>query len=318
MRRASDGGHDVTADPLIRRLEARPEHGLLHPRGAGRQPALRREARHAGARAGAAGRAIPFRTRTQHEVPRIGAGADLLACCTVRRRRRCARTMRIDGELDMVDRCTVVATQARRVVGRTQAHGEARELLQAIHRDRQAMVVADEEPVAPPGNVAVHHAVAGNVDGDPALRDAARHVANTHAPIRVQARDHGTDRGLDQVIARSKPTERRQRADHADRAMTAHAQRADVVEEDDAERRTRRGRRQHHRTHEPCIAAGFMHHRAHQRCPRAIECSTHLGWRSGQARDAVHERARRLSLGVAVDAAQTHRRIGGRHHGDGS
>ena len=62
----------------------------------------------------------------------------------------------------------------------------------------------------------------------------ARHVGDGHRAVRVQRRGHDADARLDPVLARPDTSEMCERDNEADGSVSAHAEHADVVEEEDA------------------------------------------------------------------------------------
>ena len=78
-------------------------------------------------------------------------------------------------------------------------------------------------------------------------------------PSVVQGGGDGADRRFDAVLAGSDAPQIGQRCDQADGAVAAHAEVADVVEEDDARRAGRVDRRAQQRAHDDLAAARLQH-----------------------------------------------------------
>ncbi|MDQ1132240.1 hypothetical protein QE386_000835 [Pseudoxanthomonas winnipegensis] len=131
-----------------------------------------------------------------------------------------------------------------------------------IQVDRARRLFGDEEPVAAPGDVAGDLAVAGDLHGHRGGVAIALHVVDRDPAIGLQRGADRADRRLDQVLARTDPAELGQGPHHADRAVPAHAQVADVVEEDHAGAGIGPTRRQQQRADHRVRAARFAGDRA--------------------------------------------------------
>ena len=94
------------------------------------------------------------------------------------------------------------------------------------------MIVDEEEPVSPPGDIPRDRTVSGfNLHlFAPAIR---RDVFYRDAAVFVQCGGHITHRGFNQMFAGLNAAKPGQRGDKPDRPVTAHVQKTAVVEEDD-------------------------------------------------------------------------------------
>src|SRR6185437_16644603 len=90
----------------------------------------------------------------------------------------------------------------------------------------------EEEPVAAPGNVADDPAVTRHVEWHALAISVAWHVPDRRAAIRMQGRRHNSHRRFDAVFAGRDAAQMSQGDGEADGAVAAHAEHADVVEED--------------------------------------------------------------------------------------
>src|SRR6185312_529043 len=154
---------------------------------------------------------------TQHEVARALHG-------------RCARFV----DLDMIDFAAIAAANSLRVEPCPDRARERRQALDVLRHDRDARRFDEEEPVAAPCDIAGHHTMRGYFDGHVRRVTETGHVGNRHAVPVVQLDGHHADRRLEAMHAGPDATEMRERHREPDRAMPAHADHADVVEEDDA------------------------------------------------------------------------------------
>jgi hypothetical protein len=99
------------------------------------------------------------------------------------------------------------------------------------------------KPVATPRDIARHGAVAGHLDGESRLRAIAGDIRYRDFAVRMQRGGDDAHRRFQPMLARFDSTQVRQRHDDSDGPVTAHAEIAHVVEEDDARGtgRVRRG-----------------------------------------------------------------------------
>src|SRR5688572_17950007 len=119
--------------------------------------------------------------------------------------------------------------------GLAHAPAEIGERVDVLQIYPQLMALDQKEPVAAPGDVAAYFADTGYLDYDLLVLPKAGHVGNSDLTVRVQHCVHRTDRRIDFYQTRLHLTRERERRDETDGAVAAHAEIADVVEEDDAE-----------------------------------------------------------------------------------
>jgi hypothetical protein len=162
--------------------------------------------------------------------------------------------------------------------------------------------VDEEEPVAAPRDVADHPADAGDVERHVRAVPVGRDVGDLHR-VRVEERgDHRSDRRVHAVGAERDAAQVVQGHEQTDRAVAAHAEAADVVEEEDAGRRVRVVGRQQERTDHRRMAAGFAHHRVAPIGACGVEPCAPLGERArAQVGAAGHDQPGGFAAGVAVD-----------------
>ena len=104
----------------------------------------------------------------------------------------------------------------------------------------------------------MYAAVAFDIQRHVRRMPVAGHVLKTHLAGLIQTRGDDADRRFDAVLARPDPAHCRERDHQADRAVPAHVQTADVVEEDDAGRAARIARRNQQRADHDIRPAGFV------------------------------------------------------------
>jgi hypothetical protein len=92
-----------------------------------------------------------------------------------------------------------------------------------------------EEPIAAPGDVAAHFTDARHLHDDLLVLAEAHDVGDRNLAVCVQHRVHRADRRIDLYQPGLHLSGERERRHEADRAVAAHAEVADVVEEDDTE-----------------------------------------------------------------------------------
>src|SRR5208283_5016696 len=214
--RAADKRPQLAVTLLDVALEKAADDALLPVGLAGLEQPIGPQAGHFGAGARAAGRTVVGLAGAQHEVAagRIGRG--------------------LGEQLDVVDLAAAGAMDALLAQGPADGPGVTRELLQMVQIQRITVVVGEEEPVAAPGHVAVHVAMTGHVNNGVAQQSVRGHVAESHFAVFVEFRGDNADRRLDAMDAGTDAAHPGQRDHQADGPMAAHAQIADVVEEDDA------------------------------------------------------------------------------------
>src|SRR5579862_5047595 len=96
------------------------------------------------------------------------------------------------------------------------------------------MVANEEEPVASPGDVTSHLAITRNFNFHIGGEAIARNIIHSDFAARVQDGANGSDWCLDAVLAGLDAIQKGEGRDEANGAVTAHAEIADIVKEDDA------------------------------------------------------------------------------------
>ena len=238
-----------------------------------RELAVGDQAGELGAGAGAAGRAVVGLAGAEDEVPAVGPG----------------RVGRAE-QLDVVDLAAVRAGDALRASSAwriRQVTSVSRSTFASV--ERLAVVVDEEEPVAAPGDVADDRAEARRRRPrrpSPAGSSATLSIATRLRPVERRRRRRrpasraGASPGAD-------PAQVGQRDGHADRAVAAHAEVADVVEEDHAGRARRVGRLAEQRADHHVRAARLVDHGRAERVVPVAEDRQPLGHRArgpGRAR----------------------------------
>src|SRR5437763_14385854 len=107
--------------------------------------------------------------------------------------------------------------------------GDIGQVLDVLQRELLRVLLDQEEAVAAPGDVAGDAAEAWHFDGHVLLLAPARHVGDGYLPVGGKRSAHHADRRVDAMLARLDATEVRERDHQADRAVAAHADRADDV-----------------------------------------------------------------------------------------
>ncbi|MFT5130465.1 MAG: UDP-glucose 4-epimerase, partial [Rhodothermales bacterium] len=179
-----------------------------------------------GARASAAGRAIVGTTRA-HDI----ASA---VCIWIRGRAE---------ELHVIDLAAVVATNACCFEGAADGPRAGFESCDVRELQLESVVVYQEEPVAAPGDVAMHVAESGHIDRHSCSAAIAAHVTDGHASVWKECSGNIANGCFELMFAGADASEMGQCGDDADGAMSAHAEIADVVEKDDARCGLRTARR---------------------------------------------------------------------------
>ena len=219
---AADGGDDLAVLDGYLAFEEAADDAFLAPDAAFGQGTIGIEAGELGAGAGAAGGAVVGFAGAEHETLAIGARGG-------------------GKKLDVVDFRPVRAAQAVEGIGFAQTPGEIGELFEVLQAELQTVVVAEEEPVAAPGDITVNGA-AIDLDGD--MREVAVGGDVAHGDFVwigvgvfgwVQGGFDDADRGFDAVGAGGDAAFVGERGDQADGAVPAHAQVAYIIKEDHTE-----------------------------------------------------------------------------------
>jgi hypothetical protein len=127
---------------------------------------------------------------------------------------------------------------------------ECRQPLDLIQAKIEAVLFYEEEPVAAPGDIAVHHPVSRNLDRHMRAMAIRLHVAHRYFAVFGQPETDRPHRRFQQVFAWADASQPRQCGGHPDRPVPAHAEIAHVVEEDHARRRPGTFRLEQQRPHQ--------------------------------------------------------------------
>lgn len=203
---AGDGGDDAIVGGFVGAFEDAAEDAFLAPGLAGGEFLIGCEAGEFGTGAGAAGGAVVFATGAEDEIAAVVGGVVGWA-----------------EEFDVID-----FSVARGTDGFADGETGLGELGDVLKGQVETVIGDEEEPVATPGDVASDVACTDGF-GFPEGRD----IADADAVIGMQVGGDDADGGFDAVFASGDAIDMFEGDDEADHAMAAHAQEADVVEEDD-------------------------------------------------------------------------------------
>src|ERR1019366_8836522 len=267
---------------------------FLAPDLAGFQLAIGVEAGQFRAGAGAARRAVVGFTGAEDEVLAVGAFHGGVA-----------------KEFDVIDHAAIVAGDAVGLEALADAPRKIGEFIDAFECDLLSVAAAQEEPVAGPGDVSVDPADARRLHRDVRGAAVAGDVAQGHSAIGVQVRVDVAHHGLQaDAGAALDAAHVFQGGQQADGAVAAHAQVADVVEEDHAGVVGGAGRLAQQRAHDGVVAARLIHGGRAEAVEPGAEAGQALGdgavAQVGAARD---DDARGFSAGVRInnlDALSVH------------
>ncbi len=120
------------------------------------------------------------------------------------------------------------------VDGLTDAPGEVSEGIDVGEIQIEAMGFHEEEPVAAPGDIAGDGSDAGDLDGQVVGLAMAGDVGDGDGTVGVEGGGDGADGGVDAECTGVELVEVGEGDNEADGAVAAHAEVADVVEEEDA------------------------------------------------------------------------------------
>ena len=132
----------------------------------------------------------------------------------------------------MVDQAAVVTAQALILQGLLHGSRVGGKSGQIVTGHAQAVFADQKEPVAAPGDIADHPAIARHLHLDRLAITVGRHIAHADRAILVQGGGHRAHRCFDPVLARADTAQISQGYHQADGAVAAHAQVTAVVEED--------------------------------------------------------------------------------------
>src|ERR1700722_12402889 len=201
------------------RAEAAADDAFLHPDLAALQFPIGVEAGQLGAGSGSTWRPVISSARAENEVAAV-------------------RVVRSRGtkELDMVDQGAVLAAHAlslKRIANRGGRHRQRSHVREyKIARRKRS----EEEPIAAPRDISAHGAKARNLDLNRFGETVALNILDRRRAIVDQFHADHADRGLEAMASGLEPAHMRKRHGKADRAVAAHADISDIVEEDDAGR----------------------------------------------------------------------------------
>ena len=214
MGGTSDVGVDCAVFHSNPAVESAADEAFLTPDLAGGEFAVGMEAGEFGGGSGAAGGAVVSLAWAEDEVAGVGSGGHRGAV-----------------KFDMVDFGVALG-----VDGLADGPGVSGEGFQIGEFDALEGVVDEKEPVAAPGDIAGHGAVAGDFDGDARCCAVGGDVVDGDFQIGVKLGFHDSDGGFNAVEAGLDPPHVGERDGEADGAVAAHVEVADVIEEDDAGR----------------------------------------------------------------------------------
>src|SRR5687767_2684915 len=137
------------------------------------------------------------------------------------------------------------------------------------------------------------------------MRTPTWYVLHRDLAVRVQPRHDRAHRRLDAMLARLDAPHVREGDHQADGAVAAHADGADVVEENDAGARRRVDRLDQQRADDDVGAARLVHRRGPVAVEFALQALAALGERTGaEVGTALDDDSSRLAAGVRVDHFQ--------------
>jgi len=174
---------------------------------------------HFGAGASATWRAVITLTGAEHEVAAVSG-----------------RVSRFRKEFDVIYVAVVFASDASTLQSLADAPSKAGEFFEIAEGYLNwAFALSEIKPVAAPGNVAGDSAMALDFDGDIFSVAISRDVAHRDKSAAMRLRTNVSDRRFDSDAARLELTEVGEGGDQADGAVAAHADKSNVVKEDNAE-----------------------------------------------------------------------------------
>src|SRR5579884_3426005 len=137
-------------------------------------------------------------------------------------------------QLDVIDLAAIAARDTVAVQGLPDPPGDFGEAVDILKGDALPVIVDQEKPVAAPGDIASDPAVAihfhHHLPGGP----KAGNILHRHLARIVECGFHNAYGRLNPVLAGLDSTQVSQSRHQPDRAVAAHSQISDIVEEDDA------------------------------------------------------------------------------------
>ncbi len=165
-------------------------------------------------------------------------------------------------------------------------------------------VLRQEEPIAAPGDVARDDAETLDLDANALQMPEALDVVDGRIISVDQFDADDPDRRLEAMAAGADAAEMRQRHRGADRPMAAHAEKADVVEEDQPGGASRILRLAQQRADQRVEAARLVDDESPDMIEFLGEALAPLGERAAaERRPAFDDEPRRFALGVGIDDA---------------
>ena len=202
----------------------------------------------------------------------------------------------------MVDFGTLRSGDVGRSERRPDGLALAGQLRNVGQRQRARRIVAEEKPVAAPGDVAGYAPQAFHLDRHIAQVAIARDIFDRHLVSAAQLGGDGTDRRFEPVATRRDAAHVRKRDGDADGGVAAHAEEADIVEEDEPRSAIFVRRPAEQGAHQPLMAPGFVHDEAAQVIEIACQAGPQFGHRArSQIGPALDDESRGLALGMGID-----------------
>ena len=205
----------------------------------------------------------------------------------------------------MVDQRAVRASDVlcdQRIANRRTEGGQ---LSNMTRFERAAMLGDEEKPVTAPRDIAGQHAITGHLDAHGLAVTVGRHIAHGDAAVRIERGLDDANRRFDPVLTGPDAPHMRQRHHESDRAVSAHAEVADVVEEDHAGRAIGGVRLAQQRAHHDVRAARLRDDAGAPVVEAAAEYVEPFGQRPAAEIGATgHNQAGRFTAGVRINHVQ--------------
>ncbi len=276
--------------PAKTRFENRSQYALLSPGFSRLQCSLCGETRQLGARPCAAGRTVESLTGTQYEIPAV----------MVRVRRRTE-------QVDVVDFGSVGTGDLLSVQRLANAPAEIGQLVYARKGHNLSVMMNKIKPVPSPGNVTNDLANFWNLNRDIFAISIARNIIEGDAILAMIRERHDADGSFKPMTTGSNSTEMRERDRSADRAVPAHSEISDVIEENDSRHTCRVGRLAQPTTDEYIRTARLVDDRRAHVIELVAEDFPLLGQSPPiQARPPGDNDTSRFARGVGVDDGNGH------------
>ncbi len=191
---------------------------------------------------------------------------------------------------------------ALRINGLPYAPGKTSQSFDAGRFQLLAVRFHQEEPITTPGYVSRDDADFRHIDRNLPCLAKAGDVGHRDRAVGVQPGRDNADGRFDAVFARLDAIQMGERGHQADHAVPAHAQVADVIEEDHAGRARSVARLAKQSANEHVGAAWLIDDRRTKTVVLLLEGAQPFGQRARpQFRPAVHHKARWLAAGMRID-----------------